>query len=134
MRSAVASTHFVKFHPFQQKRNQLDADAKIALRNDIWETLNSGPSDSSAGEGVDNLTSAPTVAAVHEDDTGGKVEPYDVAGQMILPVAVNKAVERFEMQEAEKLVKEYEMVPYEQKAAPGYLADDDFELVDHGWL
>ncbi|KAA8650256.1 hypothetical protein EYZ11_003849 [Aspergillus tanneri] len=134
-RPAVPSTHYMNFHRSLQlsrkaKTKQLVTDAKISLRNDIREALDSA-SDSSAGEDVDEPTSAPNVTEEREGDTGGAVEPYDVAGQMILSDAVKKAVERFETQETEKLVKEYEMVSHEHEPAPGYLADDDYELVDH---
>lgn len=57
------------------------------------------------------------------------------AGEHILGAALEKAVERFEVKETEKLVREYEFVgPYENESADGYTADDDYEIVEHGQL
>lgn len=134
-RPAVPSTHYMHLHHAMQrdrkaKTNQLATAAKIDLRNDIREALDSGPSDSSGGEDIDDPASAPTVAEEPGDEASGTVEHYEVAGQTILSDAVNKAVERFETKETEKLVKEYEVVTHEHEATGGYVADDDFELVD----
>lgn len=116
-------------HERKAKSNQLATSAKIDLRNDIREALDSGPSDSSSGEDIDDPASAPTV--IEEQDDAGPVQHYEVAGQTILSDAVNQAVERFETKETEKLVKEYEIVSHEHETTGGYLADDDFELVDY---
>ncbi|PLB44883.1 hypothetical protein P170DRAFT_440087 [Aspergillus steynii IBT 23096] len=116
-------------HDRKAKTNQLATSAKIDLRNDIREALDSGHSDSSSGEDVDDPASAPTVAE-EQTEAADTVEHYEVAGQTILSDAVNQAVERFETKETEKLVKEYEIVSHEHETSGGYLADDDFELVD----
>jgi hypothetical protein len=110
------------------KSNQLATVAKVSLRNDIREALNSGRSDSSATEDVDEPSAAQDVPESFRDD--GSVDSYEVSGQTILSDAINKAVEKFETQETEKLVKEYEIITRESEIAMGYLADDDFELVD----
>ncbi|KAH8433787.1 uncharacterized protein LDX57_011421 [Aspergillus melleus] len=124
------SLHRALQHDRKAKTNQLATSAKIDLRYDIREALDSGPSDSSSGEDIDDPASAPTVAAEPDDEANATVEHYEVAGQTILSDAVNKAVERFETKETEKLVKEYEIVSHEHETTGGYLADDDFELVD----
>lgn len=134
-RPAVPSTHYMNLHRALQhdrkaKTNQLATSAKIDLRYDIREALDSGPSDSSSGEDIDDPASAQTVVAEPDDEANATVEHYEVAGQTILSDAVNKAVERFETKETEKLVKEYEIVTHEHETTGGYLADDDFELVD----
>lgn len=93
--------------------------------------LDTGTSDSSSGEEVEESVAVekdPEVMIVDQDET---VHPYEVAGQTILSDAVNKAVEKYETKETEKLVKEYEIVSHESEMETGYLADDDFELVDH---
>lgn len=58
------------------------------------------------------------------------------AGEHLLSAALNKAVERFETKETEKLVMEYEFVDeHESVCADGYIADeDDYEFVDREFL
>jgi hypothetical protein len=55
-----------------------------------------------------------------------------VPGGEILSMAINKAVERFETKETEKLVKtEYDVLGLKdyEDVDHGYTADDDFELI-----
>ncbi|RHZ56410.1 uncharacterized protein CDV56_104753 [Aspergillus thermomutatus] len=115
----------------QHNLNQLARYSRIALRHDIQEILDTGTSDSSSGEEVEEPVAAeksPEVIIVDEEKL---LYPYDVSGQTILSDAVNKAVEKFETKETEKLVKTYEIISHESEMGTGYLADDDFELVDH---
>ncbi|GIK07752.1 hypothetical protein Aspvir_003419 [Aspergillus viridinutans] len=115
----------------QHNLNQLARDSRISLHHDIQEILDNGTSDSSSGEEVEEpvaVEKSPEVMIVDEDET---LDPYDVSGQTILSDAVNKAVEKFETKETEKLVKEYEIVSHESEMGTGHPADDDFELVDH---
>ncbi|KAE8161275.1 hypothetical protein BDV40DRAFT_193043 [Aspergillus tamarii] len=133
-RPAAPQSHSLKYSRLLQldrkaKSNQLATTAKFTLRHDIREALDSGPSDSSAAEDVDEPSAAKDVLGhLQEED---QLEPYQVAGQTILSDAISKAVEKFETQETEKLVEEYEIITRESEIATGYLADDDFELVDH---
>ena len=56
---------------------------------------------------------------------------YDVVGQTVLSDAINKAVEKFEVRETERLVRTYEMVAPEEDGEREEHADDEgFELVD----
>ncbi|GFF27547.1 hypothetical protein IFM46972_02097 [Aspergillus udagawae] len=115
----------------QHNLNQLARDSRISLHHDVQEILDNGTSDSSSGEEVEEpvaVERSPEVMIVDEDET---LNPYEVSGQTILSDAVNKAVEKFETKETEKLVKEYEIVSRESEMGTGSLADDDFELVDH---
>lgn len=140
----VPRLHSMKFTRVLQldhksKANQLSTDAKMVLRHDIREALDSGASsDTSSGEEVEDPAAAQQIIAASATEHGGRadsLEPYEVSGQTILSDAINKAVERFEVRETEKLVKEYEIVTRESEMAMGYLADeDDFEVVDHGRL
>ncbi|WEW59172.1 hypothetical protein PRK78_004641 [Emydomyces testavorans] len=58
------------------------------------------------------------------------------AGEHLFSAALNKAVERFEFKETEKLVREYEFIEERESAdSEGYTADDDdYEMVDHATL
>ena len=97
-----------------------------------WISVDSGDvlgSDSSSAEDVQEPSAAP-------EPDAGITYSFDAArgptprGE-ILSMAINKAVERFETKETEKLVKnEYDVVAKEDdEAQGGYVADDDFELV-----
>jgi hypothetical protein len=115
----------------QHNLNQLARYSRISLHHDIQEILDTGTSDSSSGEEVEEPVAVekdPKVIIVDEDENP---IPYEVSGETILSDAVNKAVEKYETKETEKLVKEYEIVSHESEMGTGYLADDDFELVDH---
>ena len=87
-------------------------------------------SDSSAEEDVKEASAAPVPDA-------GIAYSFDAPrgpgqGSEILTMAINKAVERFEIKATEKLVKdEYEVVTKEAEPShTGYAADDDdFELI-----
>ena len=87
-------------------------------------------SDSSAEEDVQEGSAAP-------EPDAGITYSFDAPrgpahGSEILNMAINKAVERFESKETEKLVKnEYEVVGKEADVGQeGYVADDDeYELV-----
>ncbi|KAL4877755.1 hypothetical protein BJY04DRAFT_122462 [Aspergillus karnatakaensis] len=104
--------------------------AKIDFRSDVAEALDINTSDSSADDHSD-----PVVAANIPEVFQGQDDPvglYGAAGEMLFKDAVDKAVEKFEVKETEKLVKEYEFITRESEISIGYLADeDDFELVDH---
>jgi hypothetical protein len=115
----------------QHNLNQLARYSRISLHHDIQEILDTGTSDSSSGEEVEEPVAVekdPKVIIVDEDENP---IPYEVSGETILSDAVNKAMEKYETKETEKLVKEYEIVSHESEMGTGYLADDDFELVDH---
>ncbi|KAF9894430.1 hypothetical protein FE257_007933 [Aspergillus nanangensis] len=148
----VPRTHSVKFGRLLQlehkaKSNQLSSDAKIVLSRDIREALDHVPCDSSSsGEDVadphaaadDILIPVPEMGHHSASDEDETVGGYAVSGQNVLSDAINKAVEKFEVRETEKLVKEYEMVSPDlenENVVMGYLADDDdFEMVNHGQL
>jgi hypothetical protein len=103
--------------------------AKIDLRHDVREALDAGTSDSSGAEDHTNPAADATVIGDFLDET--VAHPYEVTGETIFKDMVDKAVEKFEIKETEKLVKEYEFITRESELSIGYLADDDdFELVD----
>lgn len=86
-------------------------------------------SDSSAAEDVPEPSAAPEPDA---DITCSFDAPRGpTPGGEILTMAINKAIERYETKETEKLVKnEYDIVAKEEDdERDGYTADDDFELV-----
>lgn len=102
--------------------------SKVDFRNDVREALKDGTSDSSAVE--DNDLSV--TAAIPELSQQDGPLMYDISGQTIFNDMVDKAVEKFEVKETEKLAKEYEIITRESEISIGYLADEDeFELVDH---
>lgn len=103
---------------------------KIDFHNDVREALDDATSDSSTVEDRGDPVVATTVAEVCHGD--GPADPYEVSGQTLFNDMIDKAVEKFETKETEKLVKEYEFITRESEIATGYLADEDeFELVDH---
>ncbi|KAL2818653.1 hypothetical protein BJX63DRAFT_429153 [Aspergillus granulosus] len=108
----------------QRTRNiqHIETAAKIDLRKDVREALDAGTSEPSAGDYYD-LAEFQDEAVAH---------PYEVNGETIFKNMVDKAIEKFEIKETEKLVKEYEFITRESEISIGYLAadDDDFELVD----
>ena len=87
-------------------------------------------SDSSAEEDIQEASAAPEPDAGISYSFDAPRGPHQ--GSHILGVALAKAVEKFEIQATEKLVKEeYEIVGKEKdNRYDGYVADeDDFELV-----
>ncbi|PKY05720.1 hypothetical protein P168DRAFT_129728 [Aspergillus campestris IBT 28561] len=129
-RPAMPRTHFMnstRALRFDRKAesNRIASTAKLALRGDISEALDSDSSGSSSGEEVDEPTAAQTLPV-------GAVDPfYSTSGQTLLSDAVSKAIEKFETKETEKLAKEYEMVvPEHESLARRVAVDGDFELVD----
>jgi len=118
----------------QRVINHAASASKAALRHDLnTDDLFGPPSDSSADEDVHDASAAPEPAS-----DAGVMYSYDVShgpakGSQILSLAINKAVERFENKETEKLAKEYEFIDARENDADGeYSADDDdFELVEH---
>ncbi|KAL4932439.1 uncharacterized protein BDV17DRAFT_287958 [Aspergillus undulatus] len=103
--------------------------AKVSFRNDVQEALGEGTFDSLASEGND-IAVATTVPELYQED--GPVSQYEVTGATLFNDMIDKALEKFETKETEKLVKEYEFITRESEVSIGYLADeDDFEFVDH---
>ena len=115
--------------------NETDNKRLLALRKQTGKfahniDVDSMTSDSSAEEDVQEASAAP-------EPDAGVTYSFDAPrgpsnGSDILNMAINKAVERFENKETEKLVKnEYEVVGRHTDACQeGYVADDDeYELV-----
>ena len=99
---------------------------KYSVRVDAENTA----SDSSAEEDVKEASAAPVPDAAVTYSFDAARGPGH--GSEILTLAINKAVERFEIKATEKLVKdEYEVIGKESEAEhAGYATDeDDFELV-----
>ncbi|KAL4735830.1 hypothetical protein BDV11DRAFT_208175 [Aspergillus similis] len=104
--------------------------AKVDFRNDVREALDEATSESSGVEDHDVLAVAATIPEVYHAE--GPVDLYEVSGETLFNDVVDKAVEKFEIKETEKLVKEYEFVTRDNELSVGYFADEDeFELVDH---
>ncbi|KAL6238429.1 hypothetical protein BDW75DRAFT_237322 [Aspergillus navahoensis] len=105
--------------------------AKVDFRNDVREALDEAASESSGVEDHGNLAVAATIPEVFHADLG-PVDLYEVSGEALFNHVVDKAVEKFEIKETEKLVKEYEFITRDSEGSIGYLVDEDeFELVDH---
>ncbi|KAL5045897.1 hypothetical protein BDW71DRAFT_72393 [Aspergillus fruticulosus] len=105
--------------------------AKVDFRKDVREALDEAASESSGVEDHGDLAVAATVPEVFHADLG-PVDLYEVLGEAQFNDVVDKAVEKFEIKETEKLVKEYEFITRDSEVSIGYLADEDeFELVDH---
>lgn len=104
--------------------------AKVDFHNDVREALDDATSDSSAVEDRGDPIVTTAIPEVCHGDA--PVDLYEVSGQTLFNDMIDKAVERFETKETEKLVKEYEFITRESEISTGYLADEDeFELVDH---
>lgn len=104
--------------------------AKVNFRNDVREALDEATSESSGVEDHEVLAVAATIPEVYQAE--GPVDLYEVSGETLFNAVVDKAVEKFEIKETEKLVKEYEVITRDHELSIGYLADEDeFELVDH---
>ncbi|KAL4814973.1 hypothetical protein BDW67DRAFT_80846 [Aspergillus spinulosporus] len=103
--------------------------AKVDFRNDVREALDEATSESSGVEDHDVLAVAATIPEVYHAE--GPVDLYEVSGETLFNDVVDKAVEKFEIKETEKLVKEYEFITRDHELSIGYLADEEFELVDH---
>lgn len=102
------------------------AGNKNNLRQDANEAVHDFHSDSSADESVKEPNAVGDEGVFYSYDAPSG----PAAGEQLLSVAINKAVERFEVQETRKIEKEYEIIPMEEEQADGYDADDDFEIVD----
>lgn len=111
--------------------NFLARDTKIALRQDVREILND-KDNSDSDSSVNDDAHEPTGTVLLEDGESDDPLPYEESGQTILCDAVDKAVERFETKETEKLVREYEVVGSEAtETGVGVAVDDGFELVEY---
>ena len=112
--------------------NFLARGTKIALRQDVREILNDkdNADDSDSSVGAEAYEPAGTVLL--EDSESDGFLPYEESGQTILCDAVDKAVEKFETKETERLVREYEVVGSEAiETGVGVAVDDGFELVEY---
>ena len=95
-----------------------------AFHFEVQETLDEKASSSEEETSEKDESVALDTVGIHPDETF----EYEATGHTILSNAVNHAIEKFENQETEKLVQEYEIVTRESEAAnAGYLADDDLE-------
>jgi len=119
----------------QKLSHQTTTIARKAFRNELDDAFDgpvSGVSESSDEE-VHDASAAPLPTEADYmysyDHQSGPAEGRDV-----LSSAITKAVQRFENNETEKLVKkEYDLI---DEAKEGYIADedDDFEVIEHSHL
>jgi hypothetical protein len=108
--------------------------ARKALRNEVVEGTNgpvAGVSDSSGEEEIFDASTAP----VPDVDVMYSFDAYSgpARGSDVLSQAINKAVQRYENKETEKLVKEYDLVEDGRDCGEGYAADadeDDFDFIN----
>lgn len=116
----------------QHNLNKAISADKVTLRHDVREYLDDTTSSEDEAEPtslpVSSTPTSPTTASP-EMDSEDPYE-YDTTGHAILSDAVNKAVEKYETRKAEKIVKEYEMVPRESEASVGGYMSDGFEVVE----
>lgn len=112
--------------------NFLARGTKIALRQDVREILNDKNNSDDSDSSVDDKAHEPAGAVLLEDGESDEPLPYEESGQTVLCDAVDKAVEKFETKETEKLVREYEVVGSEAtETGMGVAVDDGFELVEY---
>lgn len=112
--------------------NFLARGTKIALRQDVREILNDKNNSDDSDSSVDDKAHEPAGAVLLEDGESDEPLPYEESGQTVLCDAVDKAVEKFETKETEKLVREYEVVGSEAtETGMGVAVDDGFELVGY---
>ena len=112
------------------EKNKAAKHGKVARKGTAYLDPDTCTSDSSAEEDIKEASAAP------EPDVGVTYS-FDAArspgkGSEILSMAIAKAVEKYETQATEKLIKtEYEVVGKEKEFAnEGYIADEEeFEFV-----
>lgn len=122
----------------------LPQDCSFDLTRNARELL--ADTDPSAKSTSVSSTTAPDVASFHGDGADNYSSPdsdnsdaplcFETSGQAVLGDAVDKALEKFEVKETEKLIGEYEVVSHEHgvsETGMGYSAvdDDGFEVVDY---
>lgn len=105
--------------------------ARTAFNNDMA----SASGDSSADEDVEHPSTAPDAEIAYSFDASRGPSH----GSQILTLALDKAVERFETKETDKLIKnEYEVLDLESEEGPSHMVkkrnvapeDADYEFVD----
>ena len=112
--------------------NLLARGTKIALRQDVREILNDKNNSDDSDSSVGDEACEPAGTVLLEDGESDDPLPYEESGQTVLCDAVDKAVEKFETKETEKLVREYEVVGSEAtETGMGVAVDDGFELVEY---
>jgi len=128
----------IKYPGSKNPTSQRATLVRKAFRNEVVDaTLGSvsNVSDSSSEEDVRDASAAPVPDAdvlYSFDAPSGPGRGAD-----ILSHAINKAVQRYENKETEKLVKEYDLVEDGKDTGDGYVADadeDDFEVIDYSHL
>lgn len=129
--AAAAVTKTLKFHNRAQVSRKIAMTRKV-FHNEMDEALDENNSDSSAADEVFESSAAP-------EPVEGVMYSFDSyagpgRGSQILSHAINQAVTRFENNETEKIVKEYDLVLDGKDELDFADAEDDFELVDAAHL